>query len=611
MDAAKYIAIIVVALICLAIVAPFLQARTPEAYVAAQNESIRMQPTATAAALANEAAAIRVTIVAPAQATAEAASILANNQQRISEDAHQQAMRHEGELAALTVTNTMRVNEVLENFTARIEGIKASGAKQVAEFQADAARATAGAWRDTGVNLAVAIGALILLAGAAASMVLWLNNRARIIDHPATGPILITRNGAMLLGRVVGPAIAVTRDGQFVLPIGVGQAEVTARQQSFALINGAMKSKQPEMAKVAERAATAVIQQSVATNPILDSAVAALPASRDDLARRVPTFAELLRTWRPSIEQMLFGFGEDGRPVYGSLDQLLSALVIGRQGQGKTTLLRLINLQCAMTGVQVIGWDIHDDIAEDVPGIETHTRVADIEQSARELNAELDRRISLKLKHDKARPIMVLIDEVNLVVDRVPMLVDVIKRVVSEGRKYRVFEFITAKGAPSDLFEKSWARDSFSALISFWTSSLQARNAGFESDSARRVETLTPGHALLRLQTAPAQVVTFPDLSLSDMQKMVSVPASGSASTATSGPLPETAWMVSGEAGNPDGNQDFASMEAAGMTSRVREMLLQGKSQREIIAELWQQTGGRGYQDAARELNDILRRLVQ
>ena len=49
----------------------------------------------------------------------------------------------------------------------------------------------------------------------------------------------------------------------------------------------------------------------------------------------------------------------------------------------------------------------------------------------------------------------------------------------------------------------------------------------------------------------------------------------------------------------------------AGKVSLVRDLLLQGKSQREIISEIWGQSGGRGYQDAARELNDILRRLVK
>jgi hypothetical protein len=327
---------------------------------------------------------------------------------------------------------------------------------------------------------------------------------------------------------------------------------------------------------------------------------------------RIPTFAELLQTWTPTIDQMLFGFDEQGRPIYGSLDQLLSCLVIGRQGQGKTTLLRLIDLQCALTGVEVFAWDVHDDIAEDVPGIQSFMRSADIEKSARAIEAELDKRMSLKLKGSRARPIMILIDEVNMVVDRAPSLPGIIKRIVSEGRKYRIFEFVTAKGAPSDIFEKSWARDTFSALISFWTSALQARNVGFEPDAARLAEGLTPGRAVLRLQTMPAQVVTFPDLPLADMQRLLpaSRAASAPASRAASGPLPETGRVISVEAEKAAEIDYFEGVEAAGRTETVRQLIKAGKSQREIIAEVWGATSGRAYQEAARELNNILQRLV-
>jgi hypothetical protein len=351
-------------------------------------------------------------------------------------------------------------------------------------------------------------------------------------------------------------------------------------------------------------AGTALTQSFYEERQALESPAA---AAEPESVWKVPTFAELLRTWKPSVDQMLFGFGEDGQPVYGSLDQLLSALVIGRQGQGKTTLLRLIDVQCQMVGARVIAWDIHDDIAEDVPGVVTYSRVTDIEQSAQEMEQELERRIRLKLKHEKAQPIMVLVDEVNEIAEQVPDLPKVIKRIVSEGRKYRIFEFITAKGAPADIFEKSWARDSFSALISFWTSALQARNAGFEADSARRVETLTPGRALLRLQTSPAQVVTFPDLSLTDMQNMVSGPASKAASE----PLPESPWMVSGEAEKAAETSDFEDVEAANKAFLARKRLKEGRSQREVIAELWGANGGRAYQQASEELRKIIQEAIQ
>ncbi len=601
MSAIKAIAIIICALVALAILAPFFQARTPDAYVRAQNEAIRMQPTATAAALENQAKAVHDAIVVPAQATAEAASILANNKQRIDEDAHQQAMRHAGEMAALTVSNTQRLNEVDAIYTARVEGIKADSAKTVAESSADAARASAGAWRDTITYGGIAIGAVILLVGCALGIVAWLSTRAKIINHPITGPMLVTNRGVVLLANVTNPVIA--WDNHQMLIAGENERALVMQRQAFGLIRSAMDSRQPDIVHAAERAATSTIQQSWTPNTaVLDSAVQALPAGRDDLAGRVPTFAQMLQTWRPTVDQMIYGFDQNHQPVYGTLEQLLSGLVIGRQGQGKTTLLRILYLQCLMIRSDVIAWDIHDDIAEDIPGIVTYSRAADIERSANEMNAELERRIRLKLKREKVKPIMMLVDEVNEIVDQVPSLPKIIKRIVSEGRKYRMFEFVTAKGAPADIFEKSWARDSFSALLAFWTSSLQARNAGFESDVARQVETLKPGQALLRLQTAPAQVITFPDLPPDDMQRLISSPVSDS--------FPDDFQVVSPEIKNTletNGNQ-APETEKDGL---VRDLLLSGKKRSEIIEAVWGKTTGRGYQDASAELDDIMRRLVQ
>jgi hypothetical protein len=390
----------------------------------------------------------------------------------------------------------------------------------------------------------------------------------------------------------------------------IDQLDVPEPMKLAALVEAAKRSQAARIAAATNSAPWSVTTVEERQAPLMSAEPIGQVAAPLAMPR-IPTFAELLLTWRPSVDQMLFGFGEDGQPVYGRLDQLLSALVIGRQGQGKTTLLRLIDRQCALIGVRVLAWDIHDDISEDIPSMETYTSAQEIERSANDLITELDRRIRLKLKHDKAQPIMVLIDEVNLIADKVPSITEFVKRIVAEGRKYMMFEFITAKGAPSDLFEKSWARDSFSALIAFWTSSLQARNVGFDAVEARRVETLTPGHALLRLQTAPAQVVTFPDLSLQDMRSMSpSKAASKSPSRATSEPLPEVYVPASREGEKGEEVDPFEGVEAAGLQNNVRRLIKKGKSNSEIIAELWGVTGGNAYKEASKELSAIIGGLI-
>ncbi len=586
---------------------------------AARIDVMLAEPTATAAALANQERAIYVATVAPAKAAADAASITARTQQQIDEEAHAQALRHQGEMAAMTISNTLRLNEMDEKHIAAVSNIQASSEMNVAQMAAEAQRSVAGAWRDTGVYVAIALGALILLTGAALGAVAFISTRAKLIVHPDTGPILITRNGAMLLGRVAGPAIFIRNDGQVILPMGDGQAAVTARQQAFALINGAMRSDHPELARLASQAASAVVQQNVGAPALLSSAVQTLPLSDRQAVEqaaiadrvRLPSFSEIMRSWRPSLNEMLFGFDEMGRPIYGSLDRLLSALVIGRQGQGKTTLLRLIYAQCVMTGVQVIAWDLHGDISDDLPGVRTMTTRDEIQGSATGVIEMMNYRQRIGLKHDKARPVMVLIDELNALADAVPEVIEPIRRIVAEGRKYRMFEFATAKGAPATMFKGSWARDSFSARFAFQTSDRQARMIGFEPEEARKVYNLTVGHALMEGPT-PAQIVTFPNVTQRDLEMLL--PTSGAASIATSGaasgPLPVSPFMVSREAENTAEIMDSERVEAGEKRDRVREMVKAGKSQRAIIDELWGATGGRGYQHAADELRQIIQELI-
>jgi hypothetical protein len=611
-DAFKYTAYIVCALVILAIVVPFVQDRTPEAYVRANNDAIRMQPTATAAALVNNFEATRVSIVAQAKSTAEAASILANNQQRIDEDAHQQALRHAGEVAAMSISNTLRVNEIDAGFTARMEGIKADSAKTVAEAQADASRASAGAWRDTLTYGGIAVGAIVILVGGALSAVVWLSTRAKVINDPITGPMLVTNQGVILLGNVTTPVIAwnqnhMLTEGESVMPL-------VAQRQAFALIGKASQSDRPEMARLAERATVTAVQQ-YGSSPLLDSAIQALPAtdrSADGPLQpaRVPTFAELVRNWRPTTERIIFGM-IDGGPLYGRLDQLLSVIIVGRQEQGKTTLLRFIYAQCLMVGAEVQAWDIHEDIVEDLPGAAAFTSRAAIEGIAERTLVELDRRISAGEKRT-ARPLMILIDEINSLMDAVPIVAEVIKRIVTEGRKYRVYCVVSCKGAPASEFGKSYIRDAFSARYAFNTTTRQASMVGFDSQDVEPVRRLLPGQALFDGPVVPC-IVRIPLITAQDVKALLptsvatSVATSTATSTATSEPLPfwpeATSVEVVGSGGSGSQERDIATSEKV---KQVIDLMKSGKGRSEAIKTVYETEGGNKFVKASQEVDQFI-----
>jgi hypothetical protein len=322
----------------------------------------------------------------------------------------------------------------------------------------------------------------------------------------------------------------------------------------------------------------------------------------------IPTFAELLRNWQPTPDRLLFGYGNSG-PLYGRLDQLLSVEIIGRQGQGKTTLLRLIYAQCLMVGVQMLVWDLHEDIVEDLPGAQTFTSADAIEQSAIALQAELDRRIA---EHDKVGvPIMALIDEINNLVNVVPVVAQVIGRVVNEGRKYRVFCIISAKGIPAALFNGSTVRDSFSSRYAFNTTTRQAAMIGFDREAVPAVRDLTPGRALFD-GPFPTQIISVPNTTAADVKSILAIAAPvHSPVSAIAAIAPATAVDKSGNGPAMD-TATAGAMDPAMVARReqVRDLIRAETPVTQIIKQVWGVSTGHAFTKANLEYRQIAATLM-
>ena len=220
---------------------------------------------------------------------------------------------------------------------------------------------------------------------------------------------------------------------------------------------------------------------------------AALPApiTTTPLLPIAGTWSELRTTFTPTADRLLLGVSRDG-PVYGRLTDLLSILIVGRPGTGKTTLLRLLAEQAIMAGATVVAWDLHNDMRLD--GVELCTDEATIGASAAAIMAELDAR----RRNGRGQPVVVMVDELPLLARAVPEASTAMRRVLLEGRKFAVYGLIAGQGASADLFDGGrLVRDATASRFVFRTSTAEARRAGLERTEAITTNTLPTGVCVL------------------------------------------------------------------------------------------------------------------
>lgn len=497
--------------------------------------------------------------------------------------------------------------------------IDAAYQKQVADVQAYVDTTRAAAARDVIIALAIGLGgalfAVLIGRGVGNGITAWARNKGEVVRPDAAGiyPAIVRSDAVFLPSRMTGAYMVIRRPSageRFIVAIGTALAlsrgkpvdhyespwvqigettdpNVTARDQAVQMLAAATRNP----STIGDR----VTRTLLATDAPAAQAITTPTSTR----AIVPTFGEILRTWQPTADRMLFGYTDAGAPLHGRLDQLLSGEIVGRQGSGKTTLLRLIYAQCLIVGVRVLVWDLHEDIVADLPGAITYTDARAIDDSAADLVRELDRRIA---EHDRGSvPIMVLIDEVNQLANVVPAVIDAIGRVVNEGRKYGVYCVVSAKGMPAALFNGSTVRDSFSTRFAFQTTTRQAAMIGFDRDAVPLVRDLTPGRALFEGPWA-AQVITIPNTSPDDVKRVLGTSRGEVAGVKLADSSTFSASPLHGEVAGEAGGEVVS--EAQRVT--IAAMRAAGESDTAIIRNVWGVTGGKrfaAYRDLLRSLD--------
>ncbi len=291
------------------------------------------------------------------------------------------------------------------------------------------------------------------------------------------------------------------------------------------------------------------------------------PITTTPLLPTAGTWSELRQSFTPTADRLMLGVSLDG-PIYAPITGLLSTLVIGRPGSGKTSLLRLIATEAVEAGVRVVCWDLHSDL--NVAGVELATTEEDIAASAEAITTELDAR----RRNGRGAPICLMADELPLLAT-VPAAMATIKRVVLEGRKYAIYCLLSGQAVPASIFDGgAMVRSACASRFVFRSNRMEARRSGLEDrlDMAN-VNTLPTGVAIL-----DGACVTRPTL--------VSIPRlDGGAPAVVMAPRPTT-----------------GTADPADEVRRIRELHANGMSLSAICRTVYGTNGGAGFYAVRRAL---------
>jgi hypothetical protein len=325
---------------------------------------------------------------------------------------------------------------------------------------------------------------------------------------------------------------------------------------------------------------------------------------------------------QPTRESILLGLGAGGERITVPAKALCHVALVGATGGGKSNLLRLLLPQLQAIGARVVLADPHfapldpesgDDwrpIAERLH-LAPAVKPAEIGALLSYLTDELARRLELRnAGQPVGPPLFFAFDELPVIADTVPGALDTLGKIVREGRKVHLL----AVGASQTMLVKaiggdSTIRDNYRTAF-YVGGDLKSGSALLDLPQREIAEgELQTGIAYLRsASTAPARLVRVPYASNEAVYGLLGV-------ASEERPL----GFRPPASGKPDGSQMEAKPEQASSASvspkaaQVFALFCQGLDVAQIVAKVYgvdPATGGRRYQDAARDVQRLLREAL-
>lgn len=393
----------------------------------------------------------------------------------------------------------------------------------------------------------------------------------------------------------------------------LNQLQVPTQVVVQVLADQMKRSQMVLAAQTARQVPGAAMRSETVTLPAQPPVPVEMLSKPDDAALPVALpLTEVLGVWKPSLKEMLLGFGNNG-PIYCTIDDMLSIAVVGRPKTGKTTILRFIYAQCLMIGAEVMVWDLHRNLVKDLPGSNAYTQLDQIEAAAEHAETLMRTRLKFEVYDDTA--LMILIDEWPLLARASDAIKETVGHIVLEGRKVNIFLMVSGQGFPANLFGGSLVRDAFNSRYVCHTSTKQAEMTGLDKEYVPMVRNLPRGYAVLDGSAVrDPQIVAIPNTTKEDVTALITTSARYQKATST------TSGATSAEGEATSGEVDAAMRvevvsEVGGEVDalkreRVREMLKQQIGASKIIREVWGVSGGDAYQRAAREYSAVVAQIV-
>ena len=368
----------------------------------------------------------------------------------------------------------------------------------------------------------------------------------------------------------------------------------------------------------------------------------AAPALADEPQRSallpgMTDFATILQAgFSPSKSAIFLGLGAGGEHITVPLHSLCHIALCGATGGGKSNLLRLIVPQLQAIGARVVLADPHytpldHENGDDWRAITSRlykppaVKPAEIDELLSWLVEELEHRLERRNAGDPVgAPLFLAFDELPVICDVVKDAPARMGKILREGRKVHLLTV----GASQDFLVKtiggsSAVRDCYRTAAYVGGDKLSA--AALLDMPAREIDdgALSTGLALLRsAATSPARQVRVPlasnpaiEVLLDQKRSPIAGSASEVAGSARSGFSEDAEMDENGHGGKSTSAASDTVHTTSGLFDAeryygVKYLRMKGESKTAIIRALWQAQGGKAYQVAALEYDQILAALA-